>query len=185
MYAGGVLLRRYRAGEAAIPGFLDDYAHFIQALLDLYDAQLDSSHLKLAVELTEQMRERFEDREHGGFFSSPAGDAGVIMRVKDDYDGAEPSGNSAALMNLLRLTQTTNRDGFRRSAGFVLAAFEKRLSLAPSALPQMLAACEFLMSEPRQIVIAGRRGASDTEALLRVVHARFLPYRILLLIDSE
>ncbi len=185
MYAGGKLLRRYRAGEAAIPAFLDDYALFIQALLDLYDAQFDARHLQLATDLTLQMRERFEDTEHGGFFSSPEGDESLVMRVKDDYDGAEPSGNSVALMNLLRLTQMTNRDEFRQSAARTLAAFEKRLSLAPSALPQMLAACEFLLSHPQQIVVAGGRGAADTESLLRAIHARFMPNRVALLIDSE
>ncbi len=185
MYAGGVLLRRYRAGEAAIPGFLDDYAMFAQALLDLYEAQFDPRILRLAIELTEGMRERFEDAEHGGFFSSPAGDANLVLRVKDDYDGAEPSGNSVALLNLLRLAQFTNRDDFRQSAARLLAAFEKRLSLAPSTLPQMLAACEFLLSHPRQIVIAGERGAPDTQALAQVAHARFQPNRVLLLNDAE
>ena len=185
LYVDGQLLRRYRAGEAAIPAFLDDYAFFAQALLDLYEAQLDPRHLQLAIDLTLKMRERFEDPEHGGFFSSPAGDASLVMRVKDDYDGAEPSGNSAALMNLLRLAQITNRDEFRQSAARTLAAFERRLSLAPSALPQMLAACEFVLSHPRQIVIAGERGAADTEELLRALHARFMPNAILLLVDSD
>jgi uncharacterized protein len=185
MYRNGVLLRRYREGEAAIPGFLDDYALFAQALLDLYEAQFDARHLELALALTSAMRERFEDAQHGGFFSSADGDENVILRVKDDYDGAEPSGNSVALMNLLRLTQMTNRDDFRQSAARTLAAFEQRLALAPSALPQMLAACEFLLSHPRQIVIAGARGAEDTQALIAAVHARFLPNRVLLLADSD
>jgi uncharacterized protein YyaL (SSP411 family) len=185
MYKGGVLLRRYRAGDAAIPGFLDDYALFVQALLDLYEAQFDPRHLQLATDLTNQMRARFEDAEHGGFFSSPAGDESLVMRVKDDYDGAEPSGNSVAISNLLRLTQMTNSDEFRASAARALAAFEQRLSLAPSALPQMLAACEFLLSHPRQIVVAGERGAADTAALLGAVHAKFMPNRVVLLVDSE
>ena len=185
MYVDGTLLRRYRAGEAAIPGFLDDYALFVQALLDLYETQFDLRHLEMAIELTQKMRERFEDAEHGGFFSSPAGDDNLVMRVKDDYDGAEPSGNSVAISNLLRLAQMTNRDEFRESAARALAAFQSRLSLAPSALPQMLAACEFALGNPRQIVVVGDRGAEDTSALLHEVHSRFLPNSIVLLIDSE
>src|SRR5205085_7449508 len=86
----GVLLRRYRQGEAAIPGFLDDYALFTQALLDLYEAQFDLHHLELAVRLTEKQRELFEDAEGSGFFSSAEGDPSLVLRVKDDYDGAEP-----------------------------------------------------------------------------------------------
>jgi hypothetical protein len=180
----GELLRRYRKGDAAIPGFLDDYAMFAQGLLDLYEAQFDFRHLDLAIRLTEKMRGLFEDREHGAFFSSPAGDATLVMRIKDDYDGAEPSGNSVAVMNLLRLAQITNRDDFRESAERALAALRSRVSNVPAAVPQLLAACEFYLGEPRQIILAGERAAADTQALAKVVHSRFLPNRILLLVDS-
>src|ERR1035441_3653007 len=121
--ATGVLLRRYRLGESAIPGFLDDYALFTQALLDLYEAQFDRRHLELAIRLTEQMRERFEDRAEGAFFSTAAGDSSLVLRVKEDYDGAEPSGNSVAILNLLRLAQITNRAEFRESAELAVKAF--------------------------------------------------------------
>jgi len=131
------------------------------------------------------MRERFEDTEKGGFFSSPEGDDSLVMRMKDDYDGAEPSGNSIAAMNLLRLAQMTNRLDYREAAERTIAAFEPRLAVASAALPQMLAACEFLTSEPRQIVIAGEKESADTRELLRVVFAQFSPDRIVLLIDSD
>jgi uncharacterized protein YyaL (SSP411 family) len=107
------------------------------------------------------------------------------MRMKDDYDGAEPSGNSVAAMNLLRLAQMTNRLEYREAAERTIAAFEPRLSVAAAALPQMLAACEFLTSEPRQIVIVGEKDAADTQELLRVVFTHFSPDRIVLLVDSE
>ena len=102
--------------EAAIPGFLDDYAFFTQGLLDLYEAQFDLRYLELAVRLTEKQMELFEDTEAGGFFSTAADDHRLVLRMKDDYDGAEPSGNSVAVLNLLRLAQMTDRDGFRESA---------------------------------------------------------------------
>ena len=180
-----VLLRRYRQGDAAIPGFLDDYALFAQALLDLYEAQFDLRHLELAVRLTEKQIELFEDRGPGGFFSSVADDASLVMRVKEDYDGAEPSGNSVAVMNLLRLAQITNRADFRGSAERALAAFAPRLSVAPVGLPQMLVACEFFLGQPRQIILVGDRAAADTRALLRTFYSRFVPNRIVLLVDSE
>ena len=182
--ATGALLRRFRQGEARIPGFLDDYALFVQALLDLYEAQFDRRHLELAIRLTETQRELFEDRQHGAFFSA-APDASLVLRVKEDYDGAEPSGNSVAAGNLLRLAQITGRAEFRESVGRLFAAFGSRLSTMPMAIPQMLAACEFQLSEPRQIVIAGDPRVPGTQALLHAVHARFLPNRILLLVDSE
>ena len=112
----GVLLRRYRQGDAAIPGFLDDYAFFAQALLDLYEAQFDLRHLELAIRLTEKSSELFEDAAAAASSARRAGDANLVLRVKEDYDGAEPSGNSVALLNLLRLAQITGRDGFRESA---------------------------------------------------------------------
>jgi hypothetical protein len=183
--SSGVLLRRYREGDAAIPGFLDDYALFAQALLDLYEAQFDRRHLDLARKLTEKQRELFEDTARGAFFSSVEGDSGLVLRVKEDYDGAEPSGNSIALSNLLRLAQFFNRDDLRASAERLLTAFAARLTAAPVALPQMLAACEFRLGQARQIVLVGERDADDTKALLRTLHARFVPDKIVLLVDSE
>jgi len=179
-----ILKRRYRQGDAAIPGFLDDYAMFAQALLDLYEAQFDLRHLELAIRLTERQMELFEDPAAGGFFSSGAGDTSLVMRVKEDYDGAEPSGNSVAVMNLLRLAQITNRMAFWESAQRTLAAFGSRLSHAPVALPRMLAACEFLLGQPRQVVIVGDRDAADTRALLRTLLVNFAPNRVTLLVDS-
>ena len=91
------LLRRYRDGEAAIDGFLDDYAFLIGALLDLYEADFDPQHVETAMALTDKMRELFEDKTEGAFFSTAAGDSSLVLRMKDDYDGAEPSGNSCLL----------------------------------------------------------------------------------------
>ncbi|MFY9725894.1 MAG: thioredoxin domain-containing protein [Bryobacteraceae bacterium] len=181
----GRLLRRYREGEAAIPAFLEDYALFTQALLDLYEAQFDRRDLEWAVRLAEKQSALFEDSAGGGFFHSPAGDPSLVLRLKEDYDGAEPSGNSIAILNLLRLAQVTGRAGFRASAERALAAFAPRLAHAPVALPAMLTACEFYLAEPRQIVIVGTRDAAGTRDLLRAFHTRFVANRIVLLVDTE
>jgi hypothetical protein len=180
----GALLRRWRQGEAAIPAFLDDYAFFAQGLLDLYEAQFHLPDLQLAIRLTEKQMERFEDPGQGAFFSSAADDASLVLRVKEDYDGAEPSANSVAAMNLLRLARFTNRSDFRESAERTLAAFASRLVAAPAALPQMLAACEWLLGEPHEIILVGGHGDADTQALLRTLHSRFVPNRVILLVDS-
>jgi uncharacterized protein YyaL (SSP411 family) len=177
----GVLLRRYRAGEAAIPGFLDDYALFTQALLDLYEAQFDPRHLELAVRLTEKMQDLFEDAESGAFFSSNAGDPSVILRVKEDYDGAEPSGNSVAVKNLLRLAAITGNDRFRESAERTLRAFGSRLSHVPVAIPQMLVACEWLLAGAAEIVIAGE----NADALVGTLHRTFVPNKIVLRASAD
>jgi uncharacterized protein YyaL (SSP411 family) len=183
--ATGVLLRRYRKGDAAIPGFLDDYALFAQGLLDLYETQFDWRHLELAVQLTERMLVLFEDRERGGFYSSSADDRSLVLRMKEDYDGAEPSGNSIALMNLLRLAQITGRTDFRESAERAISAFAPRLTAAPVALPYMLSACEYRAGEPREIILVGGKDAADTQALLTTLYRKFVPHRVVLLVDQD
>jgi hypothetical protein len=179
----GTLLRRYREGEAAIPGFLEDYALTVQGLLDLYEAQFEVEWLEMAARLTRKQMELFEDREGGGFFSAVGG-PDLVLQVKEDYDGAEPSGNSVAAMNLLRLARMTGRSEFREAAERTLSGFSAKLDAAPSALPQMLAACEFLLGGPREVVLVGARGGADTAALVRELHSRFAPNRVALLVDS-
>jgi uncharacterized protein len=180
----GMLLRRYRQGDAAIPGFLDDYALFTQALLDLYETEFDIRYLQTAVKLAEKQSELFEDKEHGGFFSTAAGDASLLMRMKDDYDGAEPSGNSVAALNLLRLAQMTDGNAFRDSAAKTLSAFASRITAMPTAAPQMLVAYEFSLSQPKQIVLVGGRTDAETAAMLGVLDATFAPHRIVMLVDE-
>jgi uncharacterized protein YyaL (SSP411 family) len=169
LYRDNLLLRRYRAGEAAIPGFLDDYAFFVQALIDMGE-------IAVATELTEKQCELFEDNERGGFFSTAVGDDSLILRMKEDYDGAEPSGNSVAAMNLFRLARITGRDDFEASGTRTLKAFAARINQAPYAAPQMLAAYEFSQNPPKQLVLAGGAIAE----MARVFHSKFLPGFVLL-----
>jgi uncharacterized protein YyaL (SSP411 family) len=180
----GRLLRRYRQQDAAIAGFLDDYALFTQALLDLYETQFDIRYLRTAVKLAEKQSELFADKEHGGFFSTAAGDASLLIRMKEDYDGAEPSGNSVAALNLLRLGQMTDRKSFRDSAGKTLQAFASRITGIPSAVPQMLVAYAFSLAKPRQIILVGDRPAPETAELVGILQARFLPNSIVMLVDD-
>ncbi|MGQ9635109.1 MAG: thioredoxin domain-containing protein [Bryobacteraceae bacterium] len=180
-----ILLRRFRNGEAAIEGFLEDYAFLVQALLDLYETCFEPRDLQKAIELTERMRELFEDREQGGFFAAPGARDGLVLQLKDADDGAEPSGNSVAAMNLLRLTQYTEQDELRRCAVRVFECFAATLNAAPGALPAMLAAIGFHRAKVRQIVLAGAADAADTRALLAVVRRKFLPYKVVLLADRD
>ncbi len=179
-----VVLRRFRDGEAAIPGFLDDYAFFVQGLLDLYETDFDVRFLELAVRLTDAQLARFEDRERGGFYSTAAGEAGLVLRMKDEYDGAEPSGNSISAMNLLRLAEITDRASFRDAAARTLRAFASHLRAAPLAAPQMLAALDYSTARRRRILVVGEKRAEDTRAMVREVHHRYLPNKIVLLVDD-
>jgi len=171
----GALLRRYRAGDAAIDGMLDDYAFFVQALLDLYEATFDFAYLEQAIALTDKQRELLEDTEGGGFFSSSQPDAARLMRLKDDYDGAEPSGNSAALMNLLRLSRITGREDLEASSRKLIGAFSERLRANPYAMPQMLCGCEMDAAPAREIVVAG----PVDENMQRLLWQAFDPNRTL------
>jgi uncharacterized protein YyaL (SSP411 family) len=180
----GRLLRRYRDGESAIAGYADDYAFYIQGLIDLYEATFDVRWLSRAIELQRKQNELFWDGEHGGFFTTDGSDATVLLRMKEDYDGAEPSPNSVSVLNLLRLAQMTDNAEFRAFAEKTLAAFGSNLQQSPSALPQMLCALDFALAKPKQIVVAGKPDADDTRAMLRAVHSQFLPNKILLFADG-
>jgi uncharacterized protein len=183
--ATGILLRRYRQSDAAIPGFLDDYAFFIQALLDLYETGFAWRDFELAIRLSEKQAELFEDPEHGAFFSTAAGDPSLVMRMKEDYDGAEPSGNSIAALNLLRLARMTDRRDFLAAAERALAAFGPRIMAAPVGVPQMLAAYAFSLAKSRQIILVGERASPEMRGMLAAVHARFRPGSVVLLVDAE
>ena len=180
----GRLKRRYREGEAAIDGLVDDYAFFIQGLLDLYETSLEGRWLILAMELTETQNRLFWDSDNGGFYSTAGEDPSILIRMKEDYDGAEPSPNSIAVLNLLRLSQMAGNKTWREMAQRSIQAFERRLLSTPHAMPQMMAAVNFYLDKPKQILIAGQRNSPDTKAILREVHKRFIPNKILVLADG-
>jgi len=180
----GSLKRRYRQGDADIDGLLEDYAFLIQGLLDLYEASFDARWLSWAARLQATQDEWFWDDDEGGYFSTRADAPHVLARVKEEYDGAEPSANSVSAMNVLRLWQLTERPQWRERADATFRALSARLARSGSALPQLLAALDFARSRQKQIVIAGDRDGGDTRALLRVVHERFIPNKILVLADG-
>src|SRR5213592_5007535 len=179
-----LLYRNYRGGRSDIEGFADDYAFVIQGLLDLYEASFDVEWLKFAVELQETNDRLFFDEKNGGYFSNSGKDESVFLRMKDDNDGAEPAASSVAAINLLRLSQLRDDQKMAERARKTIDAFATTLSHFPSAMPQMLVALDYSLSKPRQIVIAGKRDAPETKALLKEVHRHFLPKTILVLADG-
>ena len=178
------LLRRWRDGEAKVEGFLDDYAFFIAGLLELYEASFDTQWLDRAVELTDTMITRFHDEAGGGFWFTPPGQCDIIARMKDDYDGAQPSGNAIAIANLQKLAQLTDNPRYAAIAEQSLRRLLLRFRQAPTAVPQWLCALDTALAKPRQIVIAGAPDAADTKAMLRAVRERYQPNTILLLADG-
>ncbi len=179
-----LLYRSYRGGRSTVEGFADDYAFVIQGFLDLYEASFDVEWLKLAVELQEKQDRLFYDEKNGGYFSTSGKDQTVFLRMKDDNDGAEPAASSVAALNLLRLSQIRNDQSLFERAEKTITGFTGTLSRFPTAMPQMLVAFDYSVSKPRQIVIAGKKDAPETKALLKEIHRHFLPKTILLLAED-
>ena len=189
----GVLLRScYRTNEDAItqtsvpiPGFLDDYAFTVKGLLDLYEASLNDRWLEFAEKLHDIQDKHFWDEANGGYFSTTAEDPAIILRLKEVHDGAEPSGNSIAAENLLRLADYLGRSEFKDKAVRLFGAFRRMLMQKPIALPQLVSALVRYHDDVTQIYVVGKRGAKDTDDLLRVIHERLIPGRILFLADHD
>jgi uncharacterized protein len=180
----GKLWRSYRAGSPSVDGFLDDYTDLISGLLDLYQAGFDVHWLKWAVSLQEKQDQLFGDAREGGYFDAGSSDPSLLTRTRESYDGAEPSPNSTAAMNLLRLGQFTDRAEWRDKAYKTLSAFTARLQSDPDAVPALASALDFRLAQTKQILIAGDPRSEDTRELLRQVNTRFLPNKILLLADG-
>ncbi len=171
----GRLLRRYCEGEAAVPGFLDDYAFFAQALVDLFEATSDPRWLEPAVALARDGLTQFEDAEQGGFFSTVESASDLLLRMKDDYDGAEPSGNSVATDLLLRLAHITGDDQFRASAERSLRWFAPKMKAQPTMAPQMTVALGRWLAQPAQFVIRCAEVDGEVQALHREQQRKFAP----------
>jgi hypothetical protein len=178
------LFRRYREGESHFQGQLDDYAFFVQGLIDLYGAGFDSYWLELAVELTTRQIALFSDETQGAFFDSPATAEDILVRMKNDYDGAEPAGNSIAAMNLLRLARITENQEWFKKAEAILSFFTDGLQTQPFGRPAMAAAYDLYRQKPRQIIIVGDPDAADTRQLVNLVNTFYLPTTMVLLADN-
>jgi uncharacterized protein YyaL (SSP411 family) len=175
-----VLHHRWRDGERDNVQLLESYALLLSGVIELYEATLEPKHLNFAVELAEAMLVKFNDSENGGFWQSSASSKDLILRVKDDYDGAEPSGNSIATLALLKLGAITGRKGFTEAAEKTLRLFANRLQHFPQAMPFMLHALDFSLQEPKRVVIAGDADSGDFHGLLQAAHSVYQPDKIVL-----
>ena len=174
------LFHRWRDGERDSVQLLEAYAFLLDGVTHLYEATLNPSHLDFTCELATAMLAKFYDPANGGFWQSPVGTNDLILRVKDDYDGAEPSGNSVATVALLKLAAITRREDFKQPAGATLQLFAHRLQNQPAALAFMLHALDFWLDEPRRVVIAGDTNSTKLHELLRAAHSVYQPNKIIL-----
>ena len=177
------LWRRYRNGSAGLAGQLDDYTYLVAGLLELYQVSHDPRWLEWAKQLTESQMNLFWNDEYSFFYDSVE-DPTLKVRMRDSNDGAEPSGNSVAALNLLHLSQFYNNRQWRDRAGLLIESFADSLNRYPTALPLLLTAWRQLQTKSTQVVIAGTPGSTDTEALMAVVHHHYDPARLLILADG-
>jgi uncharacterized protein YyaL (SSP411 family) len=183
MYEGGRLLRSYREG-AGPEGFADDYAAMAGAAIDLYEASGSIQWLQWAVELQKTLDELFLDKENGGYFSAREGDESIVVRMKEDHDGAEPAASSLAARNALRLARMLDDATGQARAIETIQAFGEQLRKTPISMPAMLGALLLSMSRTRQIVIAGTPGGEGTEALATLARGSATPETVLLYADG-
>ena len=177
---GGRLYRRYREGDLAVPGFLEDYSFLVWGLIELYEADFEARYLEEALALTDAMIDLFLDRSAGGFHFSGRDAEQQISRSKDIYDGATPSGNSVAIMNLLRLERMTGRADLRKTAEKAIKAFSSRVESNPTGFTHFLSACGFSLGPSHEIIVAGDYEDQDAVEMLRTLQQAFIPNKVLL-----
>jgi uncharacterized protein YyaL (SSP411 family) len=174
------LYHRWRDGERDSVQLLDAYSDLLAGVLDLYEATLEPKHLDFAIALAETMLAKFYDTNDGGFYQSAADSKDLILRVKEDYDGAEPSGNSVATLALLKLAAITDRAEFKTAAEKTLRLLAERMQKLPQAVPHALLALDFYLEEPRRAVIVGNSNNAMVKSLLRAIHSAYQPNKVVL-----
>jgi uncharacterized protein YyaL (SSP411 family) len=181
----GRLLKRYRDGEAGLPAHLEDYAFMVWGLLELYEANFAVRNLEAALRLNREMLARFWDELRGGLYFTADDAEELPLRTKEVYDGAIPSGNSVAMLNLLRLGRITADVELEAQAAEITRAFSGQVSRLASAHTQLLCALDFAVGPSYEVVIAGQPGAADTTRMLQSLWGRFIPNKVVLLRSGE
>jgi len=180
----GQLLHRYRDGEAALPAHLDDYAFLIQAMLELFETTFDVDYLKKALKLNEYLLKHFWDDKNGGFYFTADDGEHLLIRQKEIYDGAVPSGNSIAMLNLLRLARMTANYDLEQKASKIGRAFFDKVRKSASAYTQLMIAVDFAVGPSYEVVIAGDPQAGDTGKMLRTVQQEFIPNKVVIFVPA-
>ncbi len=178
-HGSGRLRKRWRTGQAGLFGTLEDHAFLTWGLIDLYEACFETRYLEAAIQLTDAMIAHFEDTERGGFFLNADDSEKLLVRPKEIYDGAIPSGNSVAARNLLRLGRITGQTSYEEKADRTLRAFPE-VQRGPSAHSMLMSAIDFAAGPSFEIVVAGDPQAQDTQDMLRAFQSRYLPHKVLL-----
>ena len=183
----GRLLHRYRLGESGLSAHIDDYSFFIWGLLELYEASFDPKYLKIALELNSDFIKRFWDDKTGGFFFTASDGEKLPVRQKEVYDGATPSGNSVAAMNILKLSRFTGSSELESMASIMAGAFSSTIRKFPSAYTQFLLFVDFLLGPAFEIALVGHLGSNDVKNIMTSLNRIYAPNKVMIFkpCDSE
>jgi uncharacterized protein YyaL (SSP411 family) len=182
---GPRLLRRYRDGDAAYAGYLDDYTNFVWGLIELYEATFEIGYLEEALALNHAMIDLFWDENHDGFFYSGRENEVLIKQSKEIYDGAIPSSNSVAFLNLIRLGRITGEANLEKKAVRLAGAFASRIKAYPSAYTQFLAGLDFIIGPSKEIVVVESRKGRSYRPMVEAIRKQFVPNKVLLLRPAD
>lgn len=181
----GRLMKRYRKGNAGLPAHLDDYAFTVWGLLELYEATLEVTYLQEALRINDQMIAHFWDDTGGGFYMTADDGEKLLLRSKDIYDGAIPSGNSVATLNLLRLGHMTGREDYLKKAEGITRTFAESVNRYPAGHTHLMVALQYALNPNYEVVIVGRPATKDTRAMLAALRKPFLPGKVVLLRPAD
>ncbi|MGY5862031.1 MAG: thioredoxin domain-containing protein [Candidatus Thorarchaeota archaeon] len=181
----GILMHRFREDEVSVPAFLDDHAFLVWGLLELYETTFDVQYLKTAKELNQDMLDHFWDEKDGALFFAGDYSEKLLVRQKEAYDGAIPSGNSIAMLNLIRLARLLGEADYEQKASEIAKAFSMQVERSPTGFGMMLLALDFALGPSYEIIIAGNPEADDTQEMLKTLRERFIPNKIVILRGGE
>ena len=181
----GRLLKRYRQGEAGLPAHVEDYAFMVWGLLELYEATFEVEYLQKAMDLNDRMLAYFWDDQNGGLFFATDSLNDLLVRNKEIYDGAAPSGNSVAALNLLRIGRMTANPDLEEKAVAIGRAFSQQVSHVPMGHTQFMSALSFAFGPSYEVVIAGKANADDTRAMLGALQRNYFPNKVTLFRPTE
>jgi len=175
----GRLLHRYRRGDASLAANLDDYADLIWGLIELYETDFETRDLELALQLNTDMWKHFH-APTGGLYLTPDDGEKLLLRPLDAYDGALPSGNSVAMMNLIRLARMTGDSSLEQKAASIGQAFAREVARMPSAFASLLSASLFAEGKSYEVVLAGDLHSASGRAMMGALRSRYLPNKVVL-----
>src|SRR4030095_10516338 len=174
----GRLLRTYKAGQAKLNGYLEDYAYVIEGLLAVYEATFELKFFRQARELADTMIARFWDAQASGFYFTSSDHEELITRTKDYFDNATPSGNSVSAIALLKLGLLTHEPEYTRCAVTMLRSLRSVMVRYPSAFGYMLSVLDFYLSEPKEIAIVGKLDSHEVRSLVEAIYSRYIPNKV-------